>query len=1461
MAAIVLLLFIFYILIRISIVQTEIAKRATAFYSKKLNTKVEIGKVRIDFFNTVVLQEIFVADRHNDTLLYAKRLEANIDNLDLDKQTLLLDEIILSGATGKVIKYKGENDFNFKFIIDELVPKKSKDSKGGWDVQFDKVILNDVNFVYKIAKDTSSTTGINFSDIRGDNIHSKISGIKIEKDTIYASIEALSLKEKSGFVLKNLFCYFTISPLGMNFKNLQIHTPKSTVQTQLAFKYKEYNDVNDFINKVDIKASLANSSLELSDLAYFAPALYGIKKSIIISGDVTGKVIDIKGRKLDIAFGNQSHFLGNIDMIGLPDIETTFINVDIKKLTTNKFDIEKIQKPPFIENKLIDIPENLGLLGQVTAKGNFSGFINDFVAYANFNTALGLVSSDISMRTNEKGLAVYSGKIKTNGFNIGKLINVEHLGKISMNANVSGKGLQKDNIVANIKGIVAEIDFKGYNYKNVNVEGKLAKNLFSGKLDINESNIKMDFAGTIDFNKKFPEFDFDANIKHADIAALKLIKSDKPTSLATLIMVNISGNDIDNILGEINITNTTYREGEELYKLSELNLNITEPGFKNKVLKLDSDFAKVDVTGELKILQMINSMRELAGVYIPALKIRKKKNKSDSPNENFQFSILLKNTSDITKLFFPKIKISPNTLISGNYNSYINQFNLKGNSNLIDLYGNKITNWNISAKTEKDELQLITTGDKLSFSDSANMENISFSAKAKQNKVDFNLAWKNSSKHKYTGDLKGYAIFEKSDKLDIKLLPSEVSVNDSLWTSNSTNLISIDSSFINVTDFVFQNNNQLIKINGAISKDKKDQLIIALSDFNLAFINLFTKASGLKIKGFATGSASVSDVYSKPRFASSLDFKSFGINNELFGDGSVNSFWDPQKDLINLNGTFSRGMVPNLQFTGSYYPNKKEDNIDIDLFLQSLDMQFFKEYVKEYCSDFFGKISGNANLKGTFQNPVIAGNMKVQAKKVRVNYLNTFYSFSADVNIEPTSFGVENLIVYDQNANTANVTGKLYHDNFKNFQLDFDINAKKFMMLNTTESLNKLYYGKAYATGIVNFFGFLDNIIIDATVKTERGTQFNIPLTSESEISESDFIRFVKKDTSKLIAVKDYQVNLKGIELNFNLDVTPDAEVQLIFDSKIGDIIKGRGTGNIKLGINTLGKFNMYGDYNIESGDYLFTLKNVINKRFEIERGSTIKWSGDPYDAYIDLIAVYRPRASLKPFFPEDKTGIYNKRYPVDVKLLMTNKLMNPDIDFDIYLPSIDENTRQAVDKFINNEAEMNKQVFSLIMLRSFSTPSEYDPTGNATAGAGSATASELLSNQVSNWLSQLSNDFDIGVNYNPGTELSNEELDVMLSKDLFNDRINIEGNVGVSGNNQSTTTQNTTNIVGDVSVDVRITEEDKLRMKFFNRANENTLLRENAPYTQGVGILYREEFSTLSELYRRYLNKLKKKK
>lgn len=1466
------ILLLLLLLIQIKKVQVYAGHKASEYLSSKLNTRVEIGSVDIEFFKKIVLEDIYIEDLHQDTLLYSKKLKVDIAILNLKKHKLFFSDIILINGTSKLVKYMNEDDLNFQFIIDAFRDTDTiRTKKTPWDVRFGDITLVNNNFSYRNEQDTIVTTGINFVDIEARKINGRVGDVRFEQDTVYATIDYFSAVEKSGFVLDDLRSSMVVSPMRISLNQLKIRTPESNIATDLSFRYKGYKAFKDFINKVRIKSGFDHSHIAVSDIAYFAPQLKGINRNITISGKISGKISDLKGKDMEIKLAANTEFHGDVTMTGLPAIDETVIYLNVEKLSTTYKDLDELPIPPFAQNKTLDVHSSIRKLGVMKFKGTFTGLYNDFYAYGDFSSALGVLSSDLSVRHDSLlDTEVYKGKLKSTAFDFGEFLGANYLGKATMNVNIDGSGLTLEEITAKLTGTVNSVEFNKYTYQNIAIEGNIAKQIFKGKLNVKDDNIDFDFIGNVDFTGKLPKLDFITTLNKADLVALHFLKSEKKTDLSTQLIIDVTGNNIDNLIGQINFDNTIYRQDDEIYKMSVFDLQLEENA-GIKTVKLRSDFVDASVNGKFRILELQNSVQKVLNNYIPTF--FDNKTISDKAVQNFEYSFTFKKTEPVTRLFAPWMTIAPKTQLNGSFNSATDQLFLAGTSDKLSFSDVILKKWTVDATTANNDLVFNMGSERLLLTDSLGLTDFAVRTVTRSDSVNIGVVWSSRTEREFSGDVKSLLNFKPGNIIEFKILPSKVVISDSAWSVDEDNYVIIDSSHIQIKELAFVHEQQSVSLNGAISDDKKEQIKLSLKEFNLENLNLFTSAAGLNFKGIINGESTINDVYHDMVLTSDLAFRSFFINENDLGHGEVSSVWDKTKDALYLHGSFTKEAIPNILFAGYYYPKKEENNIDMEFNLQALKMQLLKPFVKDYCSEFDGLLSGSMTMKGSLKRPEIVGTLSVNAQKLKVDYLNTVYKFNHDIVIEGNSFGVENMTIYDVNNNKAVVTGKVYHDNFKNFQLDIDMRTNKFMCLNTTEINNSLYYGQAYVTGIINVFGYVNNeIIIDASVKTEKitsndksdkvnflskteFTKFYIPLGGTSEVSQNNFITFVKKDST--LKVNDaYSVALGGLVLNFDLDVTPDAEIQLIFDQKVGDVIKARGSGNLNLKIDK-GEFKMYGDYLIENGDYLFTLQNIVNKRFDIKKGGTIKWSGIPYKADLNISAIYKARASIKTFFPEDSTNsAYKKRYPVDVQMNMTGDLLSPEINFDIGLPTVDASTRQTVLSYINNDAEVNRQVFSLLILNSFVTPYQLSNTGGGgpnVANAAGANTSEMLSNQLSNMLSKISNDFDIGVNYRPGDAISKDELEVALSTQLFNDKLSVEGNIG-----NNTNSQTANNLVGDVNVDYKLTEDGKVRVKAFNKANDNSQTNINGAYTQGVGIFYREEFNTIGELYKQYLQTIK---
>jgi hypothetical protein len=538
--------------------------------------------------------------------------------------------------------------------------------------------------------------------------------------------------------------------------------------------------------------------------------------------------------------------------------------------------------------------------------------------------------------------------------------------------------------------------------------------------------------------------------------------------------------------------------------------------------------------------------------------------------------------------------------------------------------------------------------------------------------------------------------------------------------------------------------------------------------------------------------------------------------------------------------------------------------------VDNFQLKSLSRYLEGTATIYGGTATGKFTLKGTASAPELNGHLKLTRARFRIDYLNTTYAFTHDdIRVDKESFRFNDLVLLDQPNvvfdtssghsrtskvvfDTAICSGYITHTNFKDWKYNIVLSPKNFLCMNTGPAQNEQFYGKAYATGYANISGDEKNVNMDIDAITGRNTQLFIPMNNSGTISSNNYITFFNKKGKP--SEEEQKVDLSGIGLKFKFEVTDDAELQILFDPAVGDRIRGRGNGNLTMDISKEGTFRMNGEYTVKSGDYLFTFKNVLNKRFDIVEGGTIDWTGDPYNAELNLKAIYHLKAALV------SLGIDTNRRSVQVDCIinMTGQLKNPSFSYEVDLPSMTELEKSPYMAAINQN--LNYNFLTLLVVNSFYNSGMTTGSNNSqmagNVGMLGRTSSEVLSNQMSNWLSQISKKVDIGLNYRPGDQITQQEVEVALSTQLFNERVLVETNVGVGGGLANSQTKDASNVVGDVNVEVKLTDRTKLRV--FNKSNPVDNITNNSPYTQGIGVFYRKEFNTFGELFMRHKKKKK---
>jgi len=1469
---------ILYGLLHLPIVQTWLTQRFTNYFSSKLHTKIEIKGVDITFFKNVILEGFYMEDLHKDTLLYSKKIKFSISDFVLNKSKFDLNYCELENSDLHLKKYKGEEQLNLQFILNALKSNNPKDtSKSGLLMNCKQLKLNNVNFSLIDENDTTRRNGINFNNLHISNIYGDLYNIMIQGDSIKSNLKGLSFVDKSGFILNELSADIKYSSNSISFKSLRIKTPNSNIYGEYSMMYDSLACFDDFENKINLKSKFEKSLISFQDIKYFVPEFNQLKTYIIISGDIRGNISKLRCKQLDISLGDVTHFKGNINIDGLPDINETFIDLSLDEFKTNKRDVEKIELPPFDNKHYIELPENLSELGTIKLNGKFTGFVNDFVAFGNLQTNIGNISTDINLKFNKQTQTTsYSGKLATTNFNIGKILKQEPLlGFISCNASVKGNTIQipdnytaagEENILlllnhyfkkfnADLDGNISDIDINGYNYKNIILDGHVANRQFKGNLKINDENVGLDFVGTVDFSKELPIFDFYSNLSNAHLSRLNLIKRDVSSSLSSNMSVHFSGNKLDNINGDIILNKTRYSEKSDTLKIDSLNLSASDSS-EIKTLDLTSDILDANFKGRYKFNQLFHALKELVGNFIPEYK-----DTGESKVlmvQAFDFSLYFRNANEATKIFLPQLKVAPNTIFNGSFNSYDSKLLLTGVSPEIRLDKFAVKDFEINTSTDKNFITSDANCYKLFLSDSLWINDVQLSSQIKHDSIFFQAQLQNIKNSPNHARLNGLLAFTKGNDILLRILPSEIVVENKPWEINSKNLVDIDTTSYTVNNFELTSGEQKIKINGKLSDNSSDKMNLSLSNVNLNNFEQLLKPINISATGVISGDADLSGPLTRLHINSSIGIDKLNINGDSLGNATIATTWDDATQVAGVIANVVNGNAKTIDIHGNFYAAKNTDRLDFDVNIDKINADIFNKFLESFVAmdkNSKGRLSANIKLRGNPDEPIITGKLKFQSVGFVIKYLNTHYTFSHDIDVDEKAISFENLELIDDKGNKAIGKGSIYHNKFKDIRFDMSFFLKKFQMLNTNINQNNLFYGSAYATGTVAVTGPIDNINLNVGVKSEKGTKINIPMNANNDVSDNDFVTFVSQNSAGIEQHK-YEANLSGITMNFDFEVTPEAEVQIIFDERVGDKIRGTGSGNIKMEITPFGDFNMYGNYTIEKGDYLFTFRDITNKKFIIDNGGTIHWDGPALDADINLSAIYTVQTSLsglvQPISSQDSLSLKEVQ-KVECKLTMSGKLLSPNIKFDISFPDLtDNNLLDEVNRVLNNnDAERSKQAFALIALGYFL------PSGNNNVPLDLGTAynnlSQMLSSQLSILTGQISKDFNLGVNYHPAGTLSKEEMDVLIATRLFNDRLSINGSFGYATN------QTASNVVGDVIVDYKLSKSGNFHLKAFNKTNSNAILNESL-YTQGAGFLWRKDFDHFGDLFKPNPENKKKK-
>ncbi len=1444
---------LFYGLFLIPYIQSKLADVVVFQLSKKFDTEITIDKARIKPFHKISLYNVLIKDRENDTLLYVSKLDASFDILNIKKKYIHISKIDFDSPHIKIVKK--DTVYNFTFLLDHF-KKKNKNAAKTWDVNIFNVHFNKAKLSFT---KTDSTTGTESLSVTNTDIDLNV--LKLDKDSVQLKINGMSFSLDNGFTMENATSDILFSDGNLQLNNCYLKSKNSFfVIDRLSGNIDSLKSISKNSGNTSVNLKVKQGSISDKDIKFFVPGFEAFKGNLRFSGGINGKISNLKGKNLNIEIGRSTKLKLNFSIDGLPDTKEAFLFVDIKSFSTDVADLQKILKGAGVK-KLV-LPEALSKLGTIRYKGNLTGFFTDLVAYGTLNTNLGKITTDLGLKKDENDDHIYfAGNIATQQFNIGKLSGFEkNVGNLTMNMTIKGSRSPKNIFMVFLEGNVDSLYYNRHQYKNIYLSGLLANQHFNGNIFLRDPNGMLNFNGRIDFSKNIPEFDFSATLEGVKLKQFNVLKHLPDGELSLKIETNIKGITIEDLVGYIRVEDISLLSKENTFTSDSIIL-VAERLDTLKHIILESDLLEGELTGTYNFRVIKKSINKILYNFMPALKNNDEEYPASVVDINdFSFMLNFKKMHDLVNLLLPKADISDEGMIMGTVNTKQNYIDIEGELGKLN-YGNLNTeklSVYINSRNDK-SFRFITRFRSLNISKTITFDNLSIHQKAYNDTLKLNIFWNNWDEQTNSGSLFTVTHFTRNKRglfSAIDINPSQIIVGDSLWSIQSSKVFLYPEGF-SVKNFRLWSNNQQVVVNGFQQKAIDDSLNIFIDNINIGGVLRNQKVRNLDLNGRLNSEIHIHNLSETPIITSDININDFVVNKDTLGEFRISSKFDPSNKKLNILTSVDKGSHYTLYGKGDLKLDDLAVNMKFDL--DSLPVAFLNMYLGHIMQDIRGTTSGEIFIKGTAKKPELTGRIKANSLKFDIDLLKTTYSLSDSMIFEPHKMIFKNMTVTDKYNHKGTFRGTITHNMFRDMTYNLYLEAKNTQVLNTTEKDNEIYYGTAFADGNMSITGTTTNIKIDIVGKSTPNTQIFIPLEDNGSAQETNFIRFTGAESEKSVAKKEteYHINVSGLDITMDLEITPDARIQVIFDSKVGDILKGTGNGDLRIRIDKTGSVFFYGEYTIEEGDYMFTLQNLLNKRFTIDNGSTIRWDGSPYNALIDLTATYKLKASLydlvAPTVDPSTSSEFQKRIPINVKLNLTGRLLKPNIRFEIITPSVNNSNQNIIDEYIATEEELNRQVLSLLVMNRFYAPENVQSTAKVGTNAAVVTTTEMLSNQLSNWLSQISNDVDIGVSYRPGDEITSNEIELALSTKMFNNWVTVSSNVGY-GNYQ---TDQTSNIIGDFDVEVKLNKKGTIRAKAYTHSNTDIYYYDTSPTTQGVGISFNEEFNTFHELMQKYWNKL----
>lgn len=1433
-----LLLLVAGITLSLPVVQTLIAKELMAKINDSYGTSIQIDEVAISVFGGVKLKKVLIKDHHKDTLIYANRIKTDLIGIKkVMDGDLIFNTIYLEGVLFNLKTYKKEKLTNLDVFIEAF--ETGKPSTKPFLMTAREAFISNGHFLL-IDENRAIPKDVDFT-----KLNAQISDFQILGPEVQTNINQLSFKDHRGLFLKKLSANFSYNKKRIRLKKLELVTSESKLKGDVQLNYK-IEDFADFNNKVKFDIKLKSSVIASNDIRCFYDEL-GKNLFFNARSRIEGTLNNLKLTDLLLFDRNGSKIIGSINFKNLfpSKSQQFYMNGKFRSLTTTYDDLVTILPNVLGES----LPEMLKKIGKVDLVGTTELTQQNIQANFVMKTDIGNVTSDfVILNMNQFAKAKYKGNIDLQNFNLGVLLDEKDLGQTNLKLAVDGVGFDQKSLNTAVKGEVFKMNYNNYTYSNIELDGNFKMPIYKGKAKINDPNLVLDFDGFIDLSGKQNKYDFYLGIDKANLHALNFDK-EPISNFKGDIVVNASGNSIDNVSGDVFVKNAVYNNSKKAYSFDDVNVTSTFDARNIRTVTINStDVGQGKVVGRFKFDQLQalvqNSLGSLYGNYKPLVVTK---------GQYLKFDFVIYNK--IVEALFKDVTLSTDAKIKGEIDSDDKGFKMNFNSQRITVPGTTMDNIRLSIDNKNPLYNTYVELDsiKTSFYKIRDFSLINVTMK---DSLKVRTEFKGGEKGEDLYNLNLFHTIDKNKNNVVGFSKSEIKFKNYIWNLNevdtNSNQIIFDRAFKNIAinDVVLTHENQQIDLNGLIKGNSYKDLRLNFKSVDLKKITPSNEQ--FKFNGNISGEIDFEQEGQVYKPTASIYVDRLKINDTFFGNLDLGIEGDQSFKKFSIHSNLENDSFESFSANGNFEIVNNETLLDLDIKLDKFNLAFLSPVGGEVLTNIRGLVTGNTKIQGTLAKPDINGRLYLEGAGINIPYLNVDYELSDRTIVDLTNekFLFRNNSIFDTRYKTKGIlNGVVEHNQFSDWKLDLNIASKRFLALDTKDSEDAAYFGTAFIDGSASIKGPVDGLFIKVEAKSEKGTSVKIPINNAESVSENGLIHFItakEKSNSKngiVERLRDYN----GLELEFDFDINPNAEVEVILDRNTGHGMKGKGYGSLLFKINTLGKFNMWGDFQAYEGTYNFKYGGLIDKKFVVKKGGSIIWEGNPMKAQLNLEAVYKTSANPSVLL---ENSSFNTKVPVEVVVGIRGDLARPEPDFNIVFPTVSSVLESEIQYKLNDKDTRQTQALYLLSSGSFLSAEGISQSDFSTSLF--ETASGLLGDII-----QSDNDkFKFGMNVITADRRAGRETDgrfVATVSSQLNERITFNGKVGVpfGGVNESA-------VIGDAEILYRVNEAGNFNLRLFNKENDINYIGQGIGYTQGIGISYDVDFDTFKEFVQQIFKKRK---